>query len=192
MGGGNSLLVAIVLAAGMGRRFGGDKMAARLAGRSLLDHALDTARASPADRIVLVARPDMPAPHDERITSVSLASRAISDSLRAGVAAAGKAEGAFIFLGDMPLVPPDLAGRLAAAIGDAPAAQPMWQGSPGHPVLLARRAFPLVNELSGDEGLGTVLRHLDSVVRLPVVEQGAVLDVDAVSDLMAISARIRP
>lgn len=182
--------VAIVLAAGRGERFGGGKLAAPLAGRTVLDHAVQAALASPAAEVIVVGRPDGPIPTEAGVRFVALASAGLADSLRAGLAAAGDAAGAFVFLGDMPLVPPGMAGRLLAAIGEAPAALPEWRGRPGHPVLLARSAFALADELTGDEGLGRVLRGLAGVVRLPVEEEGVVLDVDRPEDLAAIAQRM--
>ncbi|MEO5587478.1 MAG: nucleotidyltransferase family protein [Novosphingobium sp.] len=186
----NGPFVAIVLAAGRGERFGGGKLAAPLAGRPLLDHAVQTALASPAAQVIVVGRPGTQIFAEPLLRLIELHSAALSDSLRAGLAAAQGAAGAFIFLGDMPLVPPDVAARLVGAIGSAPAALPEWRGRPGHPVLLARRSFCLADGLAGDEGLGTVLRGLPGVVRLPVEEDGVVLDVDRVEDLAAIARRI--
>lgn len=167
-------------------------MASMLGGRSLLDHAIGAALASPAGQVIVVGRPGTRAVDDSRVRLVALESAALSDSLRAGLAAAGDAAGAFIFLGDMPLVPLDMAARLLAAIGEAPAALPQWQGKPGHPVLLARAAFSLADGLTGDEGLGRALRNLAGVVRLPVAEEGVVLDVDRAEDLAAMARRIGP
>lgn len=187
----NASFAAIVLAAGRGERFGGGKLAAPLAGRQLLGHAVAAALAAPVREVIVVGRPGLRLPAgDSRLRLVALDSAALSDSLRAGLAAAGEAAGAFIFLGDMPLVPPELAARLMDAIGDAPAALPDWNGRPGHPVLLARRAFALADGLTGDEGLGRALRGLPGVVRLAAGDEGAVLDVDRPEDLAAIARRI--
>lgn len=186
----NGTLAAIVLAAGQGARFGGGKLAELLAGRPLLDHAVDLALESLAARVIVVARPGTCILADARLRLVELESPALSDSLRAGLAAAGEVAGAFIFLGDMPLVPGNMAARLAEAIGSAPAALPMWRDRPGHPVLLTRRAFGLADGLTGDEGLGRALRGLAGVVRLPVDDEGVVLDVDRPEDLADIARRM--
>lgn len=185
-------LAAIVLAAGRGERFGGGKLAVPLAGRPLLGHALSAALASPAERVIVVARPGTPLPADPRLHLIELESAALSESLRAGLAATEGAQGAFVFLGDMPLVPHDMAKRVLEAIGDALAALPEWHGTPGHPVLLTRPAFALADGLAGDEGLGRALRGRADVVRLPVDEDGVVLDVDRPEDLAAVRARIAP
>lgn len=179
-------IAAIVLGAGRGERFGGGKLAVPLAGRPLLNHAVEAALASPAERVIVVVRPGTPVPIDSRLTTIELASPALSESLRAGLVAAGEVDGVVIFLGDMPLVPHGMAARLIAAIGGGIAALPEFDGKPGHPVLLARRGFALANELAGDEGLGGALRGRDDVVRLSVPDRGVVRDVDTVADLVAL------
>lgn len=175
---GMSGLVAIVLAAGHGTRFGGGKLAALLAGRPLLDHAVAAALASPAGQVIVVGRPGTELPEDPRLSLLEVASAALSESLRAALAAAGEVDAALIFLGDMPLVPHGMSERLIARLGDSLAAFPVFQGQPGHPVLLARRGFALAEGLAGDEGLGRALRGRADVARLAVEDEGVVLDVD--------------
>lgn len=183
--------VAIVLAAGRGTRFGSDKLAAKIDGRSVLDCALEAALAAPVERVIVVTSPGSTVAANPRVAWVVAAGRDLSDSLRAGIAAAGEAEGAFVFLGDMPLVPPGLAARLASEIGSAIAAVPVRDGVPGHPVLLARAGFGLVETLRGDAGLGAVLRCRDDVARVATDEVGATLDVDTVADLAAAQQNLK-
>jgi molybdenum cofactor cytidylyltransferase len=178
-------IVAVVLAAGRGTRFGSDKLAAPIGDRSVLERSIAAALAAPVERVIVVARPHTAVPSDPRVIRVEARGPALSDSLRAGIAAADEAEGAFIFLGDMPLVPPELAGRLSEAIGQAIAAVPMRDGRPGHPVLLARAGFALAERLRGDAGLGALLRGRADVVELAVREAGATLDIDTQSDIAA-------
>lgn len=185
-------LAAIVLAAGKGERFGGDKLAAPLGRRRLIDHAVEIALSSPVERVIVVTRQGTEIVEDPRVSRIELSSVVLSDSLRAGLAAAGDLDGAFIFLGDMPLVPPEMAARLILAIGTAPAALPTWQGKQGHPVLLTRGAFALADGLTGDEGLGRALRGRGDVVRLPVADEGVVHDIDRPEDLAAIARKIGP
>lgn len=185
-------LVAIVLAAGKATRFGGGKLAAPLEGRPLLHHALDAALAAPAARVIVVGRPGTVLPDDTRLELVELASAALSDSLRAGLAAAADAAAALIFLGDMPRVPHDMAARLLAALGDGLAALPEFAGQPGHPVLLARRGFALADGLAGDEGLGRALRGRGDVVRLAVEAPGVVIDVDTPEALARLEPPAKP
>jgi molybdenum cofactor cytidylyltransferase len=185
-------LVALVLAAGAARRFGSDKLSAPFRGEPLIRHAIRAARAAPVARVIIV-HGDRTEPGEwpgaPAVDSVRIASGTLSESLKAGVAAAGDAEGAFVFLGDMPLVPPDIAGRLAALLGDAFAAVPRCAGKNGHPVLLSRRAFSEVARLAGDEGAGRLLRQRDDVVFLDVADEAILLDVDRAEDLARLERR---
>lgn len=188
-------LVAVVLAAGHGTRFGGDKLSAFLDGEPLLFHAIRAARAAPVSKVIVVARPgldtgvwaDAPAVEVVRIASIAL-----SDSLKAGIAAASQANGAFIFLGDMPAVPHDEAPRLASLLRSAYAALPRHNGRRGHPVLLSATAFPDIARLTGDEGAGRLLRSRDDVVFDECPDPAILFDVDRPEDLKRLEEGRQP
>ncbi len=179
-------LAAIVLAAGSSTRFGGDKLSARLKGKPLLHHAIAAARAAPVDEVLVVTRPDLDLGDWEGVPSVRkipVSSAALSESLKAGVAEAGDVDGALIFLGDMPLVPPELASMLAAHLASNYAVLPRHDGRPGHPVLLSARAFTDVARLQGDEGAGRLLRQREDVVFEDWPDASIHLDIDRKADL---------
>ena len=178
--------VALVLAAGRSTRFGSDKLSARLDGEPLLHHAIRTARAAPVERVIVVARPGLDTgewPGTPAVETLRLESYALSETLKAGIAAAGEAKAAFVFLGDMPRIPAEVAPTLASAIGDAYAAMPCHACKPGHPVLLSPAAFPAIAALTGDEGAGRLLRSRDDVVRVEVSSPAIHFDVDRPGDL---------
>ena len=186
---------ALVLAAGSASRFGGSKLEAALNGESLIIHALRTACAAPVERVVIVASQNLDLTGiagkagETDITIVRLESAALSDSLRAGLAAVPEAEGVFVFLGDMPLVPPGLAAVLAESLGEAFAAQPVHLGQPGHPVLLSARALPEIARLTGDCGAGKLLHGRSDVVRVEVSDPGICTDIDTREDLSQLQSR---
>jgi molybdenum cofactor cytidylyltransferase len=189
-----SNLVALVLAAGSARRFGSDKLAAPFRGEPLVRHAIRAARAAPVARVIVVCGERLAVgewPGEPAIEIVRIASDALSASLGAGIAAAGDCHGAFVFLGDMPLVPPQVAGRLARLLGDHFAAVPRHGGVNGHPVLLSRAAFAEVGRLTGDEGAGRLLRQRGDVAFLEVADEGILLDVDRAEDLARLEGRNR-
>lgn len=186
---------AVVLAAGSARRFGSDKLSAPFRGEPLVHHAIRAARAAPVERVVIVAHPSLEVgvwSGEPPLLVHRIASAALSDSLRAGVAAAGAVDGLFVFLGDMPLVPPDIAAELAARLGPAYAAMPRHAGEPGHPVLLSRRTLGDVERLQGDAGAGKLLRTRDDVVFLDRPEPSVHLDVDRPEDLERLASRQAP
>lgn len=178
--------VAIVLAAGAASRFGSDKLTTGFRGEPLVRHAIRAARAAPVERVLVVCKPGLAIgewkgrPAVER---VEIASDALSASLKAGIAAAGNVDGVFVFLGDMPLVPHEVAGRLAPRLGDNFAALPSCSGQPGHPVLLSSRAFPEIARFQGDEGAGRLLKERDDVIFDEWPDSRIHFDVDRPEDL---------
>lgn len=187
-------LAAVVLAAGSARRFGGDKLSAPFRGEALIRHAIRAARAAPVARVIVVCGEafdigdwDGPPP----VEAIRIRSTALSESLRAGIAAAGDADGAFVFLGDMPLIPHGLAEELAAALGDGFAAVPRHGGRNGHPVLLSRRGFGDIADLRGDEGAGRLLKARGDVTFVDCAADAIHLDIDRAEDLARLEARAR-
>lgn len=184
-------LAAVVLAAGSARRFGSDKLSASFAGEPLVSHAIRAALAAPVTRVIVVAHPALTFEVQPGVETVRIASSALSDSLRAGLAAAGDVDGLFVFLGDMPLVPHGAAAHLAERIADAYAAMPLHAGKPGHPVLLSRRAFADVATLTGDAGAGKLLRTRGDVVFYDCPDPLIHADVDRPDDLDQLSSSVR-
>ena len=192
-------LEAIVLAAGAGSRFGGRKLTAPWRGGVLLDGAMTAAFAAPVRTVCVVtgADPDVERSvidfADQReegarlrlIHAADFAS-GMSASLKAGIAALPTdADGAFVFLGDMPRVPHAVLPLLASALANgALAAAPTFEGRRGHPVLFARDLFTPLLALDGDEGARKVLSALGaSLADVPCSDPGVLLDVDRPGDL---------
>jgi len=193
-------LEALVLAAGSGVRFGGGKLLAPWDGGVLLDGALAAAFASPVRQVHLVWGAD-PAVADAafefakraddsqrlRLIHAERHAEGLSASLAAGVAALPEdGDGVFVFLGDMPRVPGEIAAALAEALASgASAAAPTFNGHRGHPVLFGRNLWPDLLTLTGDKGAGDLLRTLGD--RLALVEaphDGVLFDIDRREDLV--------
>jgi molybdenum cofactor cytidylyltransferase len=192
------LLEAVVLAAGSGRRFGGGKLTAPWGEGLLLDAALASAFAAPVRSVTVVTGADAEAVEAaarglaqrtgqaERLRIVHAGDHAqgMAASLRAGIASLPlEAEGAFVFLGDMPRIPYGVLAPLAELIlqGHA-AAAPVFAGRRGHPAVFARALFPDLVALSGDQGARLVLERVGpAVVEAP--DDGVLFDVDERKDL---------
>jgi CTP:molybdopterin cytidylyltransferase MocA len=187
------VIAGVVLAAGAGSRFGGAKQLAELDSRPLLEHALRAVEAVPAiGRIVVVlgARADeVPAGADFGATEVIVCEEwetGQSASLRRGIAAiAGEAEAAVITLGDMPRVTPQVIARfadVASEHGAVARARAVYDGVPGHPVVLGSAYFDAVSEIEGDIGARELLRRI-GVVTIECTHLCSPVDIDTPADL---------
>jgi molybdenum cofactor cytidylyltransferase len=185
-------LAAIVLAAGAGTRFGGDKLSTPFNAEPLISHAIRAARAAPVNRVIVVCTPDLRIGDwsgEPKVDSVRITSPELSASLKAGIAAVRNSDAAFVFLGDMPLIPHDLAAKLADALGEYFAAVPRYRGKNGHPVLLAATAFAAIAQLSGDEGAGKLIKTRQDIVSVDCADEGVLLDIDRAGDVARLEQR---
>ncbi|OQR29231.1 CTP--molybdopterin cytidylyltransferase [Pseudomonas sp. T] len=179
-------VVALVLAAGQGSRFGADKRRATLPdGRSLLAHSVERALAV-FDEVRVVLRDgeradDFGLPAGCRVIHSPDAALGMGHSLAAGAASLSdsRAEAVAILLGDMPWI----AAQTLRALSDAASAStilfPLHEGQRGHPVLFGREFWPELSRLSGDEGARTVVQaHRERGITLEVTDAGVLRDVD--------------
>jgi CTP:molybdopterin cytidylyltransferase MocA len=185
---------AVVLAAGRGRRMGGDKHLLELADAqgvraSLLAHVLRHLRPLELAGITAVLRPGDA--DGERIARAERAEVAWAEpadegraaSVRAGVRAAPSAAGWLFALADQPfLLPEDFAQLLAVARAEPSCiAHARYAGERGSPVLFGARFREELPALRGSEGGRVVLQaHPDAVRAVDLdVERGRDLDTPA-------------
>jgi CTP:molybdopterin cytidylyltransferase MocA len=182
------VIAGLVLAAGSGSRFGPEpKLLAELHGRPLLEHAVAAACAvAELDRVVVVlgagagkirARVDFG--RAETVVCPDW-SAGQSASLRCGAAAAAAASRVVVTLGDVPLIDPGLIARFA---GEPPRTRAVYQGRPGHPVVLGPDELAALERLEGDVGARELLA---GGRRIECGGTGRGRDVDTPEDLEAV------
>ena len=192
-------LEAIVLAAGAGRRFGGRKLVALFEGRPLIAGALDAAFAAPVRGVTVATDGDpelitIVRDHARKLSRegelsmviVADAVEGLGASLRMAVAALpADTEAAFVFLGDMPRIPPEVPHALARALDeDHDLAAPRYRQRRGHPVLFGRSYFAALRTLAGDVGAQRVLDKAGARLALiDSLDAGVLFDVDRREDL---------
>lgn len=167
--------IGCVLAAGAGTRWGFPKILQP----GWLDHAVGILRPYCGTVLVVTgpARPPLPAGATEVHCTDWRAG--LSASFRAGVTVADSAEHA----DQLVLVPVDTPGVTGAAVermllaATGHAARAVYQGRPGHPVVLPRRLWRHALELAeGDAGARQLLRKLRSTGDLKLIECGDISD----------------
>ncbi|WP_161988614.1 molybdenum cofactor guanylyltransferase [Pedococcus bigeumensis] len=184
-------VTAIVLCGGAGRRFGGDKTRADLAGSPVLDHVLDGLPSAwpvvcvgdprPTARPVAWCREDPPG--GGPVAAIAAALPHVDSPV------------VVVLGGDMPYAAspaPDLASRLAVGPG-----LDVVLGRDGdgrlQPLLAAYRTEALCAALPKPAAGTPLMRLLDSLRTLVVaLPEGAALDVDTTADLDRARRRPRP
>ena len=174
----------IVMAAGNARRFGSNKLLAEIAGKSLIQWALE---AVPRDRLYAAA---VVSQYPEVL---SLAERlgftavengrpdlGVSRTIRLGLEALPPCDGVLFQVADQP----GLRRETAAALVD------LWQRHPsriaalghggvrGNPCLFPARFFPELLALEGDTGGSAVIRHHPEALILLETAEEELRDVD--------------
>lgn len=200
-GAGQRVAAAIVLAAGVSRRFGSDKLlhpldlhgvTMPLAAHSLLpwlevfDHISVVIRPG-ADAFCSALETALGEHRSARLRWVECldALQGMASSLVCGVRANLDAAGWLIGLADMPAVPvAAIAGVRDALSAGAALAAPSRSGMRGHPVGFASRYRGELLALQGDNGARRLLeRDLSEVIDIPIADAGIFADIDSPGDL---------
>ena len=180
-------LYALFLAAGEGRRFGGGKLLRPHRGRPLVAYALDVLAETKSRGLIaggIAVIPDrntalrqLARDRGLRVANNRDPGLGMSHSLRLGLES----------MDQFALEKVVEAWRNGAG----PVVRPSYAadgGAPGHPVILARAAWPLVGMLTGDSGLGPLLSERPELVTTVAVE-GMNPDIDTPEDLARLDER---
>ncbi|HEV2064231.1 MAG TPA: nucleotidyltransferase family protein [Thermoanaerobaculia bacterium] len=183
-------LGAVVVAAGLSRRMGREKVLLRFGDRTVLERVLATLAAAGVAEIVAVMRPDLPrALEIARAAGARIAVNPRPEeemllSIRMGIAELSPDIDAFyVWPADHPAVAADTAGRLAREAGRARVILPVHAGRRGHPALVGADLIPEIAAIPEGEGL----RHLwrarpDVLIEVPVVDAGTLVDLNTPGD----------
>ena len=189
-----SKLALILMAAGQGERFHGDKLSAPFRGKPLWQIALETAQRG-AEGSPLIAVTRIPTLfHIPGVIPVENPSPALgaSHTVRLGLKKAVElgTEGAVFLVCDQPLLRPATLRRLIESHQPGKISCVEFGGTPGNPVLFDQAFFPELFALSGDRGGKAVMkRHMDQVLWVEAEAAEELLDVDRAEDLEKLEKR---
>lgn len=177
------MIAGLLLAAGRSRRFGADKLCAKLDGKAVIRWSM--AALSPLDSVYVVIAPGADAVTqalsrlDVRFVVNLGRDEGMASSIRAGIAALPADVAAVVIaLGDQPRASPAVTRALVDRwhAGDVAAVVPSYLNGRGHPVLFGRACFPALLALRGDVGARGVLEELGE--RAATVEVPAAMPAD--------------
>ena len=186
----------ILLAAGVGSRFGSQKLLAQLSdGTPIAVAAWLSLSKAHQDSIAVIRHGDHDVKHcfiSQHIPFIECpdASLGMSRSLITAVQHTLQSDGWIIALGDMPFIKPatisKLKDELCALSEGQLFARPRFNNKEGNPVGISKKLQDELLKLEGDEGARTLIKRHRSAVRLFDVEDAGILrDVDTPEDLKA-------
>jgi molybdenum cofactor cytidylyltransferase len=191
------VIAAVVLAAGFARRMGRQKLLLSLHGKAVVRWSVETVLPHVGDVVVVTGQDDAavrealaglsvrfavnPRPQDGQGSSIAIGVTALKPWTAA----------ALVVLGDQPRLPASVIPALIEARTRSGKAivTPVYEGTPGTPVLFGSDVFPELVALTGDAGArGVVAARIDRVEAV-AVESPMPLDVDTPEDFARLHVR---
>ncbi len=187
-------LGCVVMASGLGRRFGGNKLLAELGGKPLIRWVLDVTEGLFARRVVVTRHPEIEALcRRQGVEALLHGLPWRSGTVRLGLEALGPDwKGYAFFPGDQPLLRRETAEALVRAMLEEPAYiwRPAWGEEAGAPVLFPRWAYEELTALPEGQGGRTVVRRHQERVRTLPAQDFELLDADTPGALQALAQRL--
>ena len=185
-------LGCVVMAAGNARRFGDNKLAARLEGRSLIRRTLEAVPPETFDTVAVVTQYEeiLKLAGEFGFTPVRNVHPdfGLSRTIALGLTALGDCDGAMFLVSDQPLLRRESVAALAA----------LWRRHPdrlaalghggvrGNPCIFPSRLFPELMALTGDHGGASVIRRHEEELMLLEVPSRELADADTPEGLAEI------
>ena len=184
------MICAIVLAAGLSRRMGTQKLLLHFGGQTMIAHVVDRICASVVDHVFVVVGPDgeevARAVSDRPVTVVvnPQAASEMLDSVRCGLRALLEGcEAVLVALGDQPSITAELIDAMVAVYASGRIVVPTHAGRRGHPLLLSSQYRHEILNSFGNTGLrGLLQAHPEAVFEFPVSDPMVLSDVDYPED----------
>jgi molybdenum cofactor cytidylyltransferase len=186
------LIGAIVLAAGEGKRFGGNKLLIKINNKFIIQYVLEALE--DLERVIVVgkyAEDFIKILNNEIIVYNPYWKYGMSSSIKLGLRFFLNYDGVIIALGDMPLITRELIKNLVNNYSvECLAIVPKYKEVLGNPVLISKKIFHKLNELSGDIGARVIIRNLKEGLCYIDADESVTIDVDKPEDLVLVSQKL--
>ena len=186
----------VIMASGLGKRFGGNKLMAEFGGQPMIARIL-AATDDIFDRRVVVTRHEAVAAYcrarNVEVVLHNLPNR--NDTVRLGLEAVGEVDGCMFCPGDQPLLKKETIEALINGWKRESDCiwRPSFEDQPGAPVLFPKWAFSELLTLPEGKGGGFLARKYPERVRLhPVRDPYELMDVDTRETLRELSDFLAP
>lgn len=179
----------VIMASGLGKRFGGNKLMAELGGKPIVQWGMDAAKDVFSKTVVVTRHKDVAALCEKQGIDVvfhDLPYR--SDTVRLGLKALGDVDGCLFLPGDQPFVMKESLFAMVLALQNTDC---IWQLGGASPVLFPKWTFEELKNLPQGKGGGVLVKQYpERVCSLPPNTEWELRDIDTPQDLSCFCAGI--
>ena len=172
----------VIMASGMSKRFGSNKLMADFHGAPLIQQALDVTKGLFTKRVVVTRHESVAKLCREQKVEVILHDLpGRNDTVRLGLEALPDLEACMFLPGDQPLLQRETVMKMLEAWKEKPdhIIRPIFEGNEGSPVLFPAWTFPELKNLPEGKGGGVVIKaHPQQLCCVPVQTQYELIDAD--------------
>lgn len=172
----------VIMASGLGKRFGGNKLMADFHGKPMIQRALDATEGLFFRRVVVTRHEsvaDLCRSQNVDVILHDLPHR--SDTVRLGLEALGELDACMFLPGDQPLLRRETTAKLLQNWQQHPDCmiRPIHEDTEGSPVLFPAWTFPQLKNLPVGKGGGVVIKsHPNEVIRVSISNPFELADAD--------------
>ncbi len=186
------MIAGVILASGMSKRFGKNKLLMSLGNQTILEHVIDGVKSSQVDKIVVVYG------HEEeefkRISKEKKVELIYNPKYQEGQSASVKetvkalkncVEGILFILGDQPFLNPNTINLLIQSFYKSPKniVLPIYNGKRGNPVLFSKDFFQTMLKIEGDQGARSIIKeNPERITEVMILDSMENFDIDTEED----------
>lgn len=178
----------VIMASGLGKRFGGNKLMADFNGKPLISYVLDATSGIFQKRVVVTRHEDVAKLCQHSNVDVILHTMPHrNDTIHLGLETLLDMDYCMFCPSDQPLLTKETIATLSLSAINSPMHihRPIFENIPGSPVLFPQWTFEELLHLPEGKGGGYIIKqHPDMIRYLPITEQYELTDIDTKEDLI--------
>ena len=177
----------VIMASGLGKRFGGNKLMADFCGKPMIWNALHASSSFGEKRIVVTRHDDVAKfcrEHGIQVLVHDLPHR--SDTVRLGLEALGDMDACMFLPADQPLIRPETVEQLVSCweMAQHSIVRPCCEDTPGSPVIFPGWMFEQLRNLPEGKGGGWIMqKYPDRIETVSISDPYELMDADTPEDL---------
>lgn len=186
-----TIIKAIVLAAGLSRRMGQQKLNMTIQGKTIIEHVISNMEKSFVDEILIVTTKKVIEKNEKilgrhKVIENTCPEKGLSSSLKLAInnIEFTQKDIISIHLGDKPLITSNIINELIESYKKSKESilRPFWGEIPGHPIILRGKDLNKLSRSSGDVGGKEIINKLGENIKKIQYGPEVILDIDTLED----------